>query len=296
MIPRVIPRFLGPLPLVGWVAWRALQGEWRWEFLLFLVLAPALAWSGERPRRLFWGLYPFALLGLVYDAMRFAKNLGGPPRVHVCDLRALDARWFALGRGGTVHDWFRVHWSPVVDVVCAIPYGTFVFVAIAFAAYLYARDYPAMRRFGWTFLLVNLCGFVLYRVYPAAPPWYFHAHGCAVDLSTRASEGPALARVDSWLGVGYFAGLYGRSSNVFGAVPSLHVAYPLLVLLHGWPHFRARGRAAASAFFATMCFAAVYLDHHWILDVIAGEVLAVIVFFAVRVLSSRTERAAAQPA
>ncbi len=261
---------VAPLPLIAWVSWQTARGGWRWEFVLFFVLAPALAWGSERTRKLFWGLYPFALLGLVYDAMRFVKDVGvTPARLHICDLRALDARWFGAG-GATVHDWFRLHSSPLLDAICAVPYGTFIYVAVGFAMYLYARDYPAMQQFGWTFLLVNVCGFVTYHLYPAAPPWYFHAHGCVADLSVHASEGPNLARVDSWLGVGYFAGFYGRSSSVFGAVPSLHVAYPLLVLLFGWPRFGRLGRALAALFFASMCFAAVYLDHHWILDVLLG--------------------------
>ena len=230
--------------------------------------------------------------------MRFVKDVGATAeRVHVCDLRALDARWFGAG-GGTVHDWFQAHPSPILDLVSAVPYGTFIEVEIAFAIYLYVRDYGAMLRFGWTFLLVNLCGFVTYHLYPAAPPWYFHAHGCVADLATHASEGPALARVDAILGVPYFASFYGRSASVFGAVPSLHVAYPLLVLLFGWPRFRVLGRVLASLFFATMCFAAVYLDHHWIIDVLLGISYTLIVDRAVaKVLSApRAPRAAPSPA
>jgi phosphatidylglycerophosphatase A len=271
LVERVIGTILAPLPMLAWVLWRAAEGERRWEYLLFLVVAPALAWTGPRTRKFFWGLYPFAILGLVYDAMRFVKNVGvSPSRLHICDLRALDSRWFGFADGTTLHDWLQTHSVPILDVVCAIPYGTFLEVAIAFAIYLYVKDYEAMKRFGWTFLLVNLCGFVTYHVYPAAPPWYFHAHGCVADLTAHASEGPNLARVDGWLGFGYFHGFYGRSSDVFGAVPSLHVAYPLLILLFGWPIFRVAGRTLAVLFFATMCFAAVYLDHHWVIDVLMG--------------------------
>jgi len=279
----VIGAILAPLPMLAWVLWRAAEGERRWEFLLFLVVAPALAWTGPRTRKLFWGLYPFALLGLVYDAMRFVKDIGvTPARLHICDLRALDSRWFGFADGTTLHDWLQAHPSPILDAICAVPYGTFIEVALAFAIYLYVKDYEAMKRFGWTFLLTNLCGFVTYHVYPAAPPWYFHAHGCSVDLAAHASEGPNLARVDQWMGFSYFHGFYGRSSDVFGAVPSLHVAYPLLVLVFGWPHFRAFGRTLASLFFATMCFAAVYLDHHWVIDVLMGIAYTLIVVRAVR--------------
>jgi phosphatidylglycerophosphatase A len=282
VVERVIGAILAPLPMIAWVLWRIACGEHRWEFVLFLVIAPALAWIGPRTRKLFWGLYPFAILGLVYDAMRFVKDVGvTPERLHICDLRALDSRWFGFADGTTLHDWLQAHPSPILDAICAVPYGTFIEVAVFFAIYLYVKDYPAMRRFAWTFLLVNLCGFVTYHVYPAAPPWYFHSHGCNVDLAAHASEGPNLARVDARMGFAYFHSFYGRSSDVFGAVPSLHVAYPLLVLVFGWPHFRVVGRTLASLFFATMCFAAVYLDHHWVIDVVMGIAYTLIVVRAV---------------
>jgi phosphatidylglycerophosphatase A len=294
LVERVIGAILAPLPMLAWVLWRFAEGERRWEFLLFVVVAPALAWTGPRTRKFFWGLYPFALLGLLYDAMRFVKTVGvTPERLHICDLRALDAHWFGFADGTTVHDWFQAHSSPILDFICAVPYGTFLEVAIGFAIYLYAKDYEAMKRFGWTFLLTNICGFITYHVYPAAPPWYFHAHGCAVDLAAHASEGPNLARVDHWIGINYFHGFYGRSSDVFGAVPSLHVAYPLLVLVFGWPHFRTFGRTLSCLFFATMCFAAVYLDHHWVIDVCMGISYTLIVVRAVhelRKLGAQRER------
>jgi membrane-associated phospholipid phosphatase len=111
---------------------------------------------------------------------------------------------------------------------------------------------------------------VTYHLYPAAPPWYFHQYGCHVDVGAHASEGAALARVDARLGIPYFAGMYGRASDVFGAMPSLHVAYALLVVLEGWSLMERPWRVASAGFFVLMCFSAVYLDHHWVLDVLAG--------------------------
>jgi hypothetical protein len=130
-------------------------------------------------------------------------------------------------------------------------------------------------------------GFITYHVYPAAPPWYFHTHGCVVDVLARSSEGPNLARVDALLGVHYFQGLYGRSNDVFGAVPSLHVAYPLVVVLDGWRLFGRFGKIFTTSFWAVMCFAAVYLDHHWVIDVILGLIYALGAFSFVRWVSTR---------
>ena len=148
---------------------------------------------------------------------------------------------------------------------------------IVYAVYLFRRDYPALQRFTWSFLALNVAGFITYHLYPAAPPWYYHHYGCAVDLATHASEGPNLARVDAWLGIPYFAGMYGRSSDVFGAVPSLHVAYPLLLLIDGFRRHRWLGRVLLVWFYLSMCFAAVYLDHHWVFDIVLGSLYAVVI-------------------
>ncbi len=225
---------------------------------------------------------PIALVGVVYAAMRPFADVGlSPARVHTCDLQALDARAFGVTRGGaalTVHDWIAPHRTTALDLFFAIPYGTFVLASVTAALLLHFRDAAALRRFAWSFLAVNLAGFATYHLYPAAPPWYVHAHGCAVDLAARPSEGPALAHVDALTGVPFFAWMYGRSSAVFGAMPSLHVTYPLLIVLAGWRALGRAGRLLACAYFAWMCVAAVYLDHHWVVDVVAGSAYAASAF------------------
>jgi membrane-associated phospholipid phosphatase len=277
-----------PLPFLFWSVSRLAVGEVRWEQLTLGVLMPALAYWSVRTRRLFVTVYPLTLLGLIYDGMRYVQDVGlTASRIHLCDLRAIDAGLF--GRPGwTVHDWLQAHPVALLDRVCAVPYGTFLFVTIGFALWLYVRaPREAALRFGWTFLAMSTLGFVTYHVYPAAPPWYFHAHGCTVDLATRASEGANLARVDAWLGAPFFRGLYGRSHDVFGSVPSLHVAYPLLIVLEGWRWLGRSGRAATLVFAAWMAFAAVYLDHHWIVDVLLGWTYCLVAHLAVRIVVAR---------
>jgi hypothetical protein len=280
------------LPFMAWPLYCLARGEARWELVALLVLVPVLATASAASKKLLVGIYPLGLVGLFYDSMRFFKDVG-LTRLHDCDLRDLELSLFGFTSGGarmTIHDWVQAHPNLPLDLVCAVPYGTFIFASIAFAAFLYWKDYPALQRYAWTFFALNVAGFVTHHLYPAAPPWYFHSHGCAVDLATRASEGPNLARVDAFIGFRYFGGFYGRSKDVFGAMPSLHVTYPLLILLEGWRNFRAPMRAASVMFFVTMVFAAVYLDHHWVLDVIAGIAYCLAAHFAFKRLFARQAR------
>jgi hypothetical protein len=260
--------------ILAWPLYLLTRGEHRWEMILILPLVPALAFTSKRTRKLYVGVYPMLLTAILYDAMRLVKNVGvSATRVHLCDLHGHELDLFGITSGGvrmTLQDYFYAHPVRFLDFYCAIPYGTFLYVSVAVATYLYFKDYVSLQRYAWTFFAMNLAGFATYHAYPAAPPWYFHAHGCAVDLMARASEGMHLAAVDAALGFGYFRSFYGRSTDVFGAVPSLHVAYPLLILYEGWKHFRALGRFLSILFFASMVFSAVYLDHHWIIDVLLG--------------------------
>jgi membrane-associated phospholipid phosphatase len=282
------PRYalLPVAPFVLWCAYCLLRGEQRWELVVLLIGVPALAYTNTATKRLYGALLPFGLVGLIYDAMRFVKHVGvSVERVHVCDLRAYETTLFG-SNGRTLHDWLQPRAVPALDLLFAIPYGTYLLAPIGYAVYLYFRDYPGAQRVAWTFLVLNVVGFIAHHAYPAAPPWYFHAHGCGVDLATAGNPGPNLLRVDAMLGVPFFTGLYGRSNDVFGALPSLHVSYPIIMLMEGWPKHGRFARALLVAFAISMCGAAVYLDHHWVLDVVAGLVLGVIAYSVVRSLQA----------
>ncbi|HKO52048.1 MAG TPA: phosphatase PAP2 family protein [Polyangiaceae bacterium] len=277
---------LAPAPFLLLAAFWAVQGKLRWDHLALALLAVVLAYGSSWTKRLYLGILPIGLVGVLYDSMRIVKNVGlTRDNVHVCDLRAIDQRFFGFESNGvrtTWHDYLQQHATPFLDVYSAIPYAIFLGVMIVYAVYLFRRDYPSLQRFTWSFLALNVAGFITYHLYPAAPPWYYHQYGCAVDLATHASEGPNLARVDTWLGIPYFAGMYGRSSDVFGAVPSLHVAYPLLLLIDGFRRHRWLGRVLLIWFYLSMCFAAVYLDHHWVFDIVVGSLYAVVISSLIR--------------
>ena len=272
-------------PFVLYAGYSAARSDLRVEHLLVLAAVAALALIGPRTWQLLLALYPFALVGIFFDGMRPFQTLGlTEARVLLCDLRAAEARWFgweAQGELLTLHDFFRVHHTTALDVFCAIPYATFILWCVAGAVFLYVKDRPAMKRFGWAFVILNVSAFVTYHVLPAAPPWYFHEHGCVVDLATKASAGPVLTRVDHLLGIAYFQGMYSKASSVFGALPSLHCAYPLLILVAGWRAYGPRLRAAGIAYYLAMVFAAIYLDHHWVLDALMGSVYALLAAGAV---------------
>jgi membrane-associated phospholipid phosphatase len=274
-------------PIVLWCVYCLfVRGERRWELMLILMATPLVVYGSARTKRLWEGWLPLALVGLLYDAMRFVQGVGvSESTVHLCDLRSHEAAWFgtqsasapgAAASTVTLHDWLQAHATPIADAYFAVPYGIYIFVALGYAVYLGFVDHEALERYGWTFLALNVVGFATYHLYPAAPPWYFHQYGCTVDLTAAASEGPNLARIDRLLGFPYFHSLYGRSHDVFGAMPSLHVTYPILMLMVGWQRHRWYTRAIMVVYALSMIAGAIYLDHHWVLDVVVGLGLVVV--------------------
>ncbi|OFX19000.1 MAG: hypothetical protein A2V77_12570 [Anaeromyxobacter sp. RBG_16_69_14] len=199
----------------------------------------------------------------------------------------------------TPNEYFaRHHWA-AVDFVTGFAYIIFIYWPIGLAAYLalFRRDEAGRRllaRFGWTFLIMNVVGFATYYVYPAAPPWYAADYGFGpADMSARSSAAGA-ARWDALTGIPYFAGFYGRSADVFGAIPSLHPTYPLLAFLYGRELSKRWLDAASFGLFALVSFAAIYLNHHYILDVLLG-VLYTMVAWGIDVALERRRRGAEAP-
>ncbi len=281
---RVDPKssLLRVAPFVAYAIFSWARSDLRFDHVAVIAIVATLAFASPKTNELLKGLFPIGLVFLLYDGMRPYQKVGlSPERVLLCDLRAFEATLFG-SNGRTVHDFWQTHGSTFLDVLCAIPYATFILWSALGGVFLYVKDRVAMKRFMWGFFLMNVAGFVTYHVLPAAPPWYFHAHGCTVDLATKATEGPALARVDALLGVPYFHGMYGKASSVFGALPSLHCAYPFLLAISGWRAFGPKLRVAALAYYAAMVFSAVYLDHHWIVDALLGTLYAIGAFFLMR--------------
>jgi hypothetical protein len=245
-------------------------GEVRAEHLVIALGVPLLAVAGARGAALHRALLPILITGIGYDCVRYARAaFVTPERVMSCSFKRAELAFFSAGTGETLPEWFLFHHAPVLDLVAAVPYAAFVYLAIGYAVRLAFVDRPRMRLFVWSFALANWISFVTWVTFPVAPPWYLVAHGCQVDLSAAPSAA-GLSRVDELLGLSYFSEFYSRAASVFGALPSMHCAYPVLGLLTAWPYAGMRAKAAHVVYTVWMAAAAVYLGHHWVLDVVAG--------------------------
>lgn len=265
--------WLPALPWIGYAAVLSAIGGARGEHALVALIATLAAYTSASTRRFFLHALPFLLIFLLFDSMRYWRDVGLTPEgVLGCELQSAERRLFGVEVGGhllTPNQLLARLQHPALDLLCAVPYGTHIAVMLVQWIYLFFHDLPASRRMAWIALGTNALGFLTYHLLPAAPPWYVALHGCAIDLSTSPSPA-ALARVDALLGIHYFDAMYSRGAAVFGALPSLHVAYPFFALLATYRRASPLSRAAQAGYAALMMFAAIYLDHHWVIDGLLG--------------------------
>ncbi len=244
------------------------------EHLALAVGCLLLVFWNPASRRAFAEALPFLAFLVGYDLFRYPRAaLVSSGRVVGCELRDVELSLFPAGANLTWPGYFELHHAPWFDVIAAVPYFAFVYVVVGYGLFLWFKDRQRMRRFLWAFTLGNYFAFVFWLVVPAAPPWYIHQHGCEIQAAALPSAA-ALARVDDMLGITYFRSLYSQASAVFGAMPSLHCAYPVMGLLVAWKHAGWRSRTVHILYSAWMAISAVYLNHHWILDVFAGWFVA----------------------
>jgi len=230
-------------------------------------------------------LLPFPLTGGLYESLRGVFRQHGS--VHVGDLAALEARLFSVATAEGPRPLSEViarHASAWLDVWCGATYFLFLVEIIGVTAYLAFRGARSRAlELSLGFLLVNLLGWLVWVCYPAAPPWYLDMYGPQATVLNVVSSPAGLLRFDALLGLPLASTFYAQSADVFGAVPSLHVAYATLVVCV-LASLRGRLRLAALGFALSMAFSAVYLRHHYILDVLAGALLAVLVALGMRAL------------
>ncbi len=277
-----------PLPLVPLVyaVVLGLWGQLRPEHLAFAVLAAVLGFAGLRSKQFLIDIAPYIAVAIGYDLVRYVRPfVVTPDRVIGCGMRQAELSLFSAAPGLTWQDFFATHHYPALDLLFAVPYTIFVYLALIYAGYLFFVDRRRMRLYLWAFAIGNFMSFATWLILPAAPPWYLRLHGCAIDV--LAAPNPAgLARVDQLLGIHYYATFYSRASSVFGALPSMHCAYPVIGLLTAWRAASYRTRPIHIAYTLVMATAAVYLDHHWLIDVIAGWATALVaVLLSERVVS-----------
>jgi len=247
-----------------------------WWLIGLAVLSCAGATHGVRRFIMDW--LPLAVIAAGYDTVR-AQAPDLITRAIVRPQLRFDEDLFG-GTAPTVQlqRWLdvqpdRVHWW---DYVAWLAYLSHFVVTFAVAAFLYRANRARFKRLATLILTVSVAGFVTYFIIPAVPPW----------LASRQGALPHTTRVvhDIWsnLDLPTVAKVFNgdsRVANPVAALPSLHAAWPFMLLLFLWPVLR-RGRWLLLGYNAVMVFVLVYGAEHYVSDILLGWLYATVVFVA----------------
>ncbi len=150
-------------------------------------------------------------------------------------------------------------------------YFSYYFLAIIFLVLAFrARGIPddqrwdAVRDFVRDLSAVMLICYTLYTIFPAWGPKYFRA-------------GPV--DVGGWIFTDIMHNIHAKGAILGAAFPSSHVAASFIPWWHTWRWFP-RHRWWMTLIFALLCMATVYCRYHYVVDVIAGMMLAILVVYA----------------
>ena len=250
----------------------------------FMLLAiPGALLSAERGRRFFLDWAPLFAFWLVYDRLRLVQPLlySRVAVEHPFLLERAAFGWLAKGAvpAHSAHAWLAsdngtlattIEWAAQIVYFSHLFVVPLVIVALWLLGWSRERYRAAFLRHIRGFTVLNFSAIVVYLLLPVAPPWWVTLNGMAPPTTELVAHANMAAAMNGAL----IQGMIRNASQWFAAVPSLHGAYPVLLLLIT----RTRSRlalAAVASYGCAMWTATVVLNQHYVIDLVAGALLAI---------------------
>lgn len=261
-----------------YMIWMSIVGDLKQDHFILVSIWLVAFYIHEKSRRFILGFSIFILFWIIYDSMRIIPNyeVSTPHTQEPYDIEKALFGISYLGEILTPNELFLLVNNSFLDFISGFFYINWMPIPLGFGVYLYLKDKELFIKYSLAFLFVNLIGFAVYYIYPAAPPWYVQKYGFDLQLGVAGNRA-GLERFDKLIAYPVFEGIYNKNANVLAAMPSLHSAYPIVVLFFA---FKKQVNIAFKILFVIFLFgiwfSAVYSSHHYIIDIIAGVVIAII--------------------
>lgn len=245
---------------------------------------------------------PFLALWLTYDLMKnIAEDHG---HINVKPIYDLELKIFGWMFGGKIPAfWAQEHHNMFLDIFFTILYSLHVIVPIIVATSIYykSKDRYLFKELSYAFILTTILALITYAIYPVAPPWYIWNDGNGLKwdqpiiLTGIPGSAAGLVEVDRLLGREIFSSFYGRfNTNPFAALPSLHAAYSFMASYYTIKKYGIEKFWWMIFYPAGVLTAAVYLNHHYIVDLILGIVYIYFSIITVRTIRNYIEKISAE--
>ncbi|MCD8288513.1 MAG: phosphatase PAP2 family protein [Prevotella sp.] len=242
-------------------------------YCIYFIIIWAVFMAVKPTRKFMLALVPWLLFVIIYNLLRYFPNYEANP-VDIRGIYEAEKALFGVTTAEgriTLGEYFNVHNAPAADLLSGLFYLCWIPVPMIYSICLF---FSGKRReslkASTAFLVVNIIGFAVYYIHPAAPPWYVLQYGFTPQFDVPGNVA-GLVRFDNLLPFDVFAHIYPGNSNIFAAVPSLHSAYVLTAAVYVLIN---KGSKALFAAFMVITVGiwctAVYTCHHYVIDVLLG--------------------------
>jgi PAP2 superfamily len=275
-----------------WTQGLIISRDWLFGWMLVGLLAVSLSDPVRWARGVVVDWLPLMIVLLCYDlSLPVRVWLGIAPHVWP----QLDADRVVFGEPPTI---FLQRWLYDVGVAHWYDYAAFVvylshfFVTLLVLGLLWKLSYQRFRQYRALVVALATAGFVTYVLFPAVPPWLAAldghlepVHRTIAGMWGRVGIAPAQALFEN----------HGEFYNQEAAIPSLHAAYPMLLLLFFWGAGR-WARVGLLAYVLAMAFTLVYTGEHYVADIVLGWLYAAAVCAGISWARRRRARPRPPPA
>ena len=289
--------FIAATVVLVWTQGLLLSRDWLFGWLLLGLLAVSLSDPLRWARGVLVDWLPLMVVLLCYDlSLPVREWVGITPHIWP----QLNADRIVFGELPTIslqhalYDARSHHWY---DYVAFFTWLSHFFVTLLVLALLWKLSHERFRHYRALVVTLATAGFVTYVLFPAVPPWLAAVYA-AIEPVHRT-----IAPMWGVVGIAPAQALFetrGEFYNQEAAIPSLHAAYPMLLLLFFWGAGR-WARAGLITYVLAMAFTLVYSGEHYVSDIILGWLYAAAVVAGVswvrrRRAARRTPQALPRPA
>jgi membrane-associated phospholipid phosphatase len=243
---------------------------------LYCLLALPVVYVLGNSREFVRNWVPFIILLLSYEALQGIVGAISQSGA-IVSLFPLDKMLWGFNLTGTIQSDLN---SSALTAFTTIMYSLHFPLITGLSIFLWYSDRFAYKKYVLALVVTSYLSLMIFVLLPTAPPWY---SGQAKDL---------LGDVSGQFST-IFAGIAQVTriveSNRFAAFPSLHAAYAVLFCYY-LVGSRTKLSLLAIPITASILFSTIYLGQHYLIDLIAGAMVALSVSIAIELASRHKGR------
>ena len=154
------------------------------------------------------------------------------------------------------------------DIAVGVTYASHFVAGLTIAGILWIRDRGEFLSWIRRYVTISYLALAGYLIFPMVPPWLAARDGLLPPLARTSGRGL------EYLGLERTTMVLGSLPNSVAAMPSLHCGFTYLIAFYAIARLKAWWRWLLLLYPAAMSFTLVYSGEHYLVDTLAGGVIA----------------------